>query len=182
MNLILVAVMVMMVLLVGLSGAFLMFTRQGKNIVITYIQNKKYVICHVKKASTGFIDEWKVVPKPDYITKVGSYDYDLNPRYAVLEWKKRLHFMINEGDVIPQYLSRTDSNEEILIQVQEVRTALHNTAYDFLYRKNQNLALLVAFAALFLVLIALVYAVYEIQKVDSLLSAASVVRESIQVK
>jgi ABC-type glycerol-3-phosphate transport system permease component len=181
MNIIMIIIIVLLFLFAGLAIAFLMFTRQGKNIVAGYFYNKKYVICHIKKEATDFEDIWKIVPKPDYLTKVGKFDYDLNPNYSILKWKGRLHYLLKEGDVIPQYITRKDTNEEILIQVQEVRTALHNTAYDFLYRKNQNLALLVAFAALALTMIVAVYAAYEISKVDSAIQSLISLQQSAQI-
>jgi hypothetical protein len=144
------------------TAGFLLLTRKGKNIVQEYCNNKKYVVCHVKGESTGYIEDWKVVPKPDYLTPVGPYDYDLHPRYAALSWKKRLHYNLNEGDVIPDYSSRKDTPGEILIQVQEVKTALHNKAYDFLYKKNNNIALIVAFAGWIVTIIVLIYLAYKL--------------------
>ena len=169
MNIITLVIAIIIVLIMAIVVIFFAFTRQGKNIIVKLFQNKKYVVCHLKRDATDFVDIHNIVVRPDYLTKVGKFDYDLNPNYAILKFSGRLHFLLHEGDVVPQYIKRKDTNEEILIQVQEVRTALHNTAYDWLYRKKQNIALLIAFAALALTIIVAVYAAYEISKVNSLL-------------
>lgn len=149
---------------------FIAFTRQGKNLRVKYLENKKYVICHIKRASTDFEDIWNIVPEPDYLTTVGKFDYNLNPQYAMMKWKGRLHFHLDEADVIPRYLKRTDSKEEILFQVQEVKTALHNKAYAFLYGKSPNIALIVACVGLGIALLVAVYGIYEIQKISPIIN------------
>jgi hypothetical protein len=169
MNAIFILLAIIAFFVIVCSGIFLLFTRQGKNLLVQWTKNKKYVVCHIKSASTDFVEIWKVVPAADYLTQIGKYDYDLNPKYAVLVWKGRLHYTLNENDVIPAYLSRLDSKAEILIQVQEVRTALHNKAYDFLYMKNKNIALILCGVGLVIAILVAIYGIYEIQRVAPLI-------------
>lgn len=169
MNIVYIVLAIIAFFLIAGIGIFLFFTRIGRNLLTQIVFNKKYVICHVVNENTDFEEIWKVVPKKDSLTKVNKFDYDLNPRYALLRWKGRLHFRINDKDVIPQYVGRTDSNEEILIQVQEIRTALHNNAYDWLYAKKQNIALILCGVALFISLLVAVYAVYKIGQISPMI-------------
>jgi hypothetical protein len=81
-----------------------------------------------------------------------------------MKWKSRLHFYLNEADAIPRYLTRSDSNQEVLMQVQEIKTALHNKAYNFLYGKSPNIALIVACVGMAIAILLAVYGVYEYQK------------------
>jgi hypothetical protein len=164
-------VMVMIVLMLMIIPIFwLAFTRPGKNLLIKIFENKKYVICHVKRASTDFEDIWNIIPNPDYFTTVGKFDYNLNPQYAMMKWKGRLHFHIDEGDAIPKYINRKDTPQEILMQVQEIKTALHNKAYNFLYGKSPNIALIIACVACGIALLIAIYGIYEIQKIAPMIT------------
>jgi hypothetical protein len=143
---------------------YIAFTRPGKNLITKLLQSKKYVVCHLHSASTDFDEVYLVIPNPDFFTKVGKFDYNLNPNYAIMKWKSRLHFYLNEADAIPRYLTRSDSNQEVLMQVQEIKTALHNKAYNFLYGKSPNIALIVACVGMAIAILLAVYGVYEYQK------------------
>lgn len=146
---------------------FLFLMRKGKNILADIIFNKKYVVCHLKNENTGFVEIWKVVPPTDKMTKVGNHYYNLNPNYALLSWKNRLHFQLNRGDVIPRYFERTNSKEEILIQVDEIDTAINTKAYKIIYGKEKNITLLICAAALLLALVTAIYAIYTIDKINA---------------
>jgi len=143
---------------------YLAFTRPGKNYVTKILQSKRYVVCHLHRAATDFDEVYLVVPKPDFYTTVGKFDYNLNPNYSILKWNARLHFYLNEADAIPRYLTRSDSNIEVLMQVQEIKTALHNKAYNFLYGKSPNIALIIACVGMAIAILVAVYSVYEYQK------------------
>jgi hypothetical protein len=131
--------------------------------------NKKYVICHLRHASTEFVDVHLVVPSGDFITNVGKGVYNLNPAYAVISYGKRLHFVLNENDVVPAYFSRTNSNQEIIIQVKEVKTALENKAYELLYGKMKDIGFIIACLGLLIAIVVGVYAVYTIQNVSPMI-------------
>jgi len=167
-NPVLIISMIISIFVIVIGTLFLFFTRQGKNFLTVMAFNKKYVICHLRREATDFEDVWKVVPKPDYLTTVGKFDYDLNPRYAILKWGRRLHFILHENDAIPQYINREDNNNEILMQVKEIKTALHNKSYDFLYAKNKNIALILCAVGLVISIIVAIYCAYEIQKIAPL--------------
>ena len=169
MNTIYLLIAIIVAIIIASIGIFLFLTRQGKNLVKTILFNRKYVVCHLQNKNTGFEEVWRVVPTTDYITQVGKHNYNLNPDYAILSWKKRLHFILNEGDVIPEYLKRTGSNEEILIQVDEIDTAINTRAYKIIYGKKMDIALIVCGVALFLSLIIAVYAIYTVGKVTPLI-------------
>lgn len=159
----------MVMLIVGVV-MFLAFTRVGKNLITRMFDGKKYVICHIKRASTDFEEIYNIVPKPDYYTTVGKYDYNLNPKYALMRWKGRLHFQLNEADAIPVYLNRTEDKAEVLQQVQEIKTALHNKAYNFLYGKAPNIALIIACVACAIAILVAIYGIYEIQKISPMIT------------
>jgi len=168
MNTIYIFIAIIFAVLIASVGVFLTLTRRGKNLIKTMFFNRKYVVCHLQNKNTGFEEVWKVVPNPDFITTVGKFDYNLNPNYAIMSWKKRLHFKLNEADVIPEYPKRTDTNEEVLIQVSEIKTALHNNAYKIIYGKKMDIALIVCGIALFLSLIVAIYAIYTIGTISPL--------------
>lgn len=159
---------IMFFLIVGMT-LFLLFTRRGKNITAQIIFNKKYVVCHLTRPASDSEEIHRVVPKSDYMTTVGKYDYDLKPEYALFRWKGRLHYLLEENDAIPKYIKRTDSNQEILMQVQEIKTALHNRSYDFLYAKNKNIALIVACAGMFIAILVAIYAIYKIGQISPMI-------------
>lgn len=123
----------------------------------------------MKRQSTDFIDIYKVVPEKDFLTHVANGQYNLNPAYAMMIWKGRLHFLLFENDSIPKYVNRTGSNEEIMFQTKEITTALENRAYDFLYQKNKNIALILAGVGLFISIMVAIYAAYEISQVAPIL-------------
>lgn len=169
MNLISIFVLLFVLIIVSIAG-FIFCTRQGKNFMISTFKKNKYVVCHLRRTSSDFEEIYLVVPTADFFTVVGKYTYNLNPAYAMMRWKGRLHFVLNENDAIPKYLSRFDTKEEILMQVAELKTALHNRAYDFLYVKNKNMALILAAIGLGISIFIALYAVYEIQKIEPIIS------------
>jgi len=168
MNTIYIFLAIIFAIIIASVGIFLTLTRQGKNFIKTILFNRKYVVCHLQNKNTGYEEVWKVVPPADCITNVGKHHYNLNPKYSILSWKKRLHFVLNEGDVIPEYLNRKGTNEEILIQVDETDTAINTRAYKIIYGKKMDIALIVCGVALFLSLIVAIYAIYTIGKISPL--------------
>lgn len=166
-----ILIIVVLTMIIAIIGAvlFLVFTRKGKNLVTKIVYTKRYVICHLSNPNTEFVDDWYVVPRPDFYTKVGKYLYNLNPDYATRKEKGRLHFDLDVNDAIPIYPKRTNSDEEIIQQVIEVQTAIDNNVKDFLYRKQQNIALIIAFVALAIAILIALYAVYTIQTNNAIL-------------
>lgn len=175
-------VIISMVLFFGTisCGMVLFFTRWGKNRIAELAFRKKYVICHLKNENTGFEEIWKVVPPTDKMTLIGKHYYNLDPKYAMMRWKGRLHFQINEKDVIPEYINRTDSKEEILIQVGETDTAINTRAYKIIYGKEKNIALILCAVAFLIAILIAVYAIYKINSFEAtmqfVLSKVSVIK------
>jgi hypothetical protein len=163
-----ITMLIMFFMLAGI-WLYLSFTRAGKNLVTKILFNKKYVICHLKNSSTDFIEIWRIVPEKDFITTVGKGKYNLNPAYALLNFNHRLHFMLSENDVIPQYIKRTNTNDEIVIQVKEVKTALENKAYELLYGKYKDIAMVIACIGLLIAICVSVYAIYTIQNISPMI-------------
>ena len=161
-----IAIMITMFIFMGIIYA--VFSRQCKNLFHKIVHAKKFVVCHVKMTSTNFVEEWLVRPAPDYLTKVGKYQYDLNPKYHILEHKGRLHYLLHENDAIPKRVTPY-TNEEILFQVEEIKTALENRAAEWIYRKNNSIALIGMALAWFLTLVALIYLLYKIQQISPIL-------------
>lgn len=169
MNMIYLLLVVIITIIIASAGIFLFLTRPGKNIVTSILFNKKYVVCHLYNKNTSFEEIWRVVPSPDFMTKVSKFDYCLKPEYAIMRWKGRLHFRLNEADVIPEYPQRKDTKEEVLIQVSEVKTALHNNAYKIIYGKKADIALILCAIALFISIIVALYAVYTIGNISPMI-------------
>lgn len=161
-----IATIIGMMIFMGVIYA--VFSRQCKNLYHKYVHARRYVVCHLKMPGTQFTDEWDVVPEKNHFTTVGKYQYDLNPKYAILEYRGRLHFKLDENNAIPRHLDH-DNNEEILFQVQEIRTALENRAAEWIYRKNNSIALIGMAIAWFITLIALIYVIYKMQQVSPIL-------------
>lgn len=178
MNAILMIVTMFMGFIVVASIMFLFMTRPGKNIIAEIAFRKKYVICHLKNEHTGFEEIYKVIPPTDRITLVGKHHYNLNPNYATISWKNRLHFVLNDGDVIPRYLDRVNTNEEIIQQVDETDTAINTRAYKIIYGKQKDIALILCAVALMVALLTAVYAIYS---VDKMTTALQIVYSNVSV-
>lgn len=144
---------------------FFTFTRRGKNLRVKILSNAKYVVVHMYRDATDNETIYNVVPSADFYTMVGDFAYNLNPKYAIMRFQGRLHFRITVNDSIPQYFGRTESKEEVLQQTDEITNALHNRAYDFLYQKNKNLALIICSVALAISILTSLYAIYKFQQV-----------------
>lgn len=170
MNTIYIFLAIIIALLIAGVGIFLVLTRPGKNIVTTFLFNKRYVVCHLMNKQTGFEEVWRVVPPSDCITQVGKHNYNLNPKYALMSWKKRLHFKLNEADSTPEYIRRTYTDvNEILTQVDELDTAVNTRAYKIIYGKKMDLALILCGIALFIALIVAIYATYTIGNITPMI-------------
>lgn len=155
-----------------LSVLFLVFTRKGKNLVTKVISSKKYVVCNLLNPNTDFVEEWLVVPRPDFYTKVSKYHYNLNPEYAKRKVNGRLVFDLDKNDAIPLYSKRTNSNEEIIQQVIELETAIDNNVKEFLYKRKDSIVLLIVGIGWLITILVVIFAIYSIQsnnaQIDSL--------------
>lgn len=162
-------IIIYMLLFFGIvaSGMVLFFTRWGKNRIAEMAFRKKYVVCHLKNENTGFEEIWKVVPPVDKMTLVGQHYYNLDAKYALMTWRGRLHFQLNEKDVVPEYLKRTGSTEEILIQVGETDTAINTRAYKIIYGKEKNIALILCATAFMIAILITIYAIYKINSFET---------------
>lgn len=177
MNTIVIITVLITGFLITCAGLALFFTRRGKNILNSIARYDKYVVCHLKNKNTDFEEIWKVVPTIDFLTTVGKHNYNLNPKYSLLKWKGRLHYSLNESDVIPEYPTRTNLTEEILIQVDETDTAIQNRAYKIIYGKQKDIALILCAFALVLSLLTSIYVIYSI---DNMTSTIQTVYNSVQ--
>lgn len=168
-----ILIIVIIFTFVGMVGTivFLVFTRNGKNLVTKIIRNKKYVICNLTNPNTDFIEKWYIVPRPDFYTKVGKYHYNLKPEYATSRENGRLVFNLDKNDAIPLYPNRTGSNEEIIQQVIELETAIDNNVKEFLYKRKDSIVLIIVGVGWLLTLIALIYAIYTIQSTNGTMKA-----------
>ena len=181
MNMITMLIVFLMGFGVIASMLFLTMSRTGKNILTSIAFRKKYVVCHMKNENTGFTEIWKVVPPTDKLTSVGKHHYNLKPEYSIIEWKGRLHFQLSEGDVIPRYLSRTNTKEEILIQVDETDTAINTRAYKIIYGKQKDIALIIGGIALLIALLTAIYAIYSIDKFGSAIQTMQMIYSNVSV-
>jgi len=170
MNMIYILIATIFAVSVAGIAVFFLLTRQGKNIVQTILFNRKYVVCHLQNPNTGFEEVWRVVPPADAITLVGKHHYNLNPKYAIMAWKNRLHFRLSEGDATPEYVGRTYTDtQEILTQVDEIDTAVNTRAYKIIYGKKMDITLILCAIALFISLIVAIYGIYTISQISPLI-------------
>lgn len=179
-----IIIVVMIIFFITMIGSvlFLLFTRRGKNIVTKILFSKKYVTCNLINPATDFVDKWYIVPKADFYTKVGKYFYNLNPQYASKKLEGRLVFDLDLNDAIPLYQTRTNSNEEIIQQVIELRTALENNVKEFLFKKQSNLILIAVAVGWLITIIVLVFAIYTIQSNNYILDGLKGTVESAVIQ
>lgn len=147
--------------IVMLSYTF--FPRQTKNLFVRITKKKRFVVCHMRYANTKFEDEFVVVPEPDFVTKVGKLSYDLNPKYSVGFWKKRLHFVLDENNSIPLHFVK-DDNEEIIFQAMEIQNALNNNVTEYLFTKRKELLIIGLFIVAIVAVVALAYSVIRMNE------------------
>ena len=158
--------------------SYTFFPRQTKNFYVRVTKRKRYVVCHMKYANTKYEDTFNVVPESDFITKVRNFSYDLNPKYAVLFWKKRLHFVLDENNSIPLHFT-VDNKEEIMFQAMEIQNALNNNVTEYLFTKRKEILIM----GLFLVAIASTLAViYSIIRINELTDKINIIGNMLNSK
>lgn len=143
--------------------ANLFFPRQTLNLYIRMTKRKRFVVCHMRYANTKFEDEFAVVPESDFITKVKSFSYDLNPKYSIGFWKKRLHFVLDENNSIPKHFEK-DNNEEIMFQAMEIQNALNNNVTEYLFTKRKELLIIGLFIVAIVATLALIYSIVRMNE------------------
>lgn len=145
--------------------AALRFRRKIKNTYTAIFDFKKFVVVHVRNPATKFMDTYNVVPNFEGLTSVGEFQYTLRPDNAIMEWKGRLHYLVDKDDTIPKSISERTS-KDVLVSVYQVRSALRSKAYDILYGEQKNIALLVCFIALMITIVIAIYALYTINNIS----------------
>ncbi len=147
--------------IVMLSYTF--FPRQTKNFYVRITKSKRFVVCHMKYANTKYEDEFAVVPESDFLTKVKSFSYDLNPKYAIGYWKKRLHFVLDENNSIPLHFEK-DNKEEIMFQAMEIQNSLNNNVTEYLFTKKRDILIMGLFIVAIVATIALIYSIVRMNE------------------
>ncbi len=148
-------------LVVMLSYTF--FPRQTKNFYVRVTKRKRFVVCHMKYANTKYEDEFAVVPESDFITQVRNFSYDLNPKYSIGYWKKRLHFVLDENNSVPLHFEK-DDNEEIMFQAMEIQNALNNNVTEYLFTKRKEILIIGLFIVAIVATIALIYSIVRMNE------------------
>lgn len=144
--------------------AYTFFPRQTKNLFVKITKRKRFVVCHMRYANTQYEDEFIVVPESDFLTEVKKFSYDLNPKYAIGYWKKRLHFVLDESNTIPKHFEK-DNNDEIVFQAMEIQNALNNNVTEYLFTKRKEILILGLFAIAIIATVALIYSVVRMNEV-----------------
>lgn len=158
--------------------AYTFFPRQTKNFFTRMTKRKRFVVCHMRYTNTTFEDEFVVVPESDYLTEVKKFSYDLNPKYAIGYWKKRLHFVLDENNTIPKHFIK-DDNEEVVFQAMEIQNALNNNVTEYLFTKRKEILIM----GLFIIAIAATIAiVYSIIRINELVEKVDLIGEMISVQ
>jgi hypothetical protein len=143
--------------------SYLFFPRQAKNFYVRVTKRKRFVVCHMRYANTKYEDEFIIVPESDFITKVKSFSYDLNPKYSIGFWKKRLHFVLDENNSIPLHFTK-DNNEEIMYQAMEIQNALNNNVTEYLFTKRKEILIMGLFIVAIVAVIALIYSIMRMNE------------------
>ena len=139
------------------------FPRQTKNFWTRVTKRKRFVVCHMRYANTQYEDEYVVVPESDFLTEVKKYSYDLNPKYAIGYWKKRLHFVLDENNTIPLHFTK-DNNEEILFQAMEIQTAMNNDVTEYLFTKRREILILGLFVVAIIAVLGVIFSVIRMNE------------------
>jgi len=158
-------------ILLGAAGVMTMvsmffytfFPRQTRNFWIRVTKRKRYVVCHLRYSNTEFEDSFNVVPESDGLTEVKKNSYNLNPKYAIMVWKNRLHYVLHEKNCIPFHFA-VDDKAEILFQAMEIQTALNNDVTEYLFTKRKELLILGLFIVAIVATIALCYSVIRMNE------------------
>lgn len=162
-------IVIMLFFLIIAAAIYIAYPRQTKNFVIATVKRKRFVVVHMNLAGTQFKEDYNVVPEKDKLTLIKKFGYDLNEKYATMMWKKRLHYIVDENNSIPKHFT-TDNNEEVLFQAKEIGNALRNDAYEKLFTKKQDLALILCAAFAVLLLVVVIYDAYVIVQANSLMT------------
>lgn len=145
----------------------LRFRRKIHNTYIAWLEHKKFVVVHVQNPATRFSDTFNVVPDFEKTTEVNGFRYCLRKDNAVIEWKGRLHFLVEKDNAIPKTISDRTVND-VALSVYQIRSALRSKAYDILYGEQKNIAFLIALAALVISLLVAIYAIYTLNHINPL--------------
>lgn len=139
------------------------FPRQTKNMWIRVTKRKRYVVCHLRYSNTEFEDSFNVVPEPDGLTEVKKYSYNLNPKYAIMVWKNRLHYVLHEKNCIPFHFA-VDDKAEILFQAMEIQTALNNDVTEYLFTKRKEILILGLFVVAIVAVLGVIFSVIRMNE------------------
>lgn len=155
--------------------SYTFFPRQTKNLYVRVTKRKRFVVCHMRYANTKYEDEFAVVPESDFETQVRNFSYDLNPKYSIGFWKKRLHFVLDENNNIPLHFEK-DSKAEIIFQAKEIQNSLNNNVTEYLFTKKRDILILGLFIVAIVATIALIY---SIVRMNELLEKVQIIGDMI---
>lgn len=176
---------VLFVIAVIFGIGYTLFNRTTKNFLVKILKQKRYVVCHLRYANTQHIDIFNVVPESDFLTKVKSFSYLLDPKYAVLTWKKRLHFVLDENNSIPVHFEK-DKDEDILFQAMEIQTSLDNNVTEYLFTKRKEILIIGLFIVAVVSILASMYCIIQlgsiVDKVNTIGSMVEDVQTNMVIK
>ena len=141
---------------------YILFPRQTRNFIVAIRKRKKYVVCHLKRCNTDFIDIYNVVPESDKLTHIDNFDYNLHPKYSVLKYKGRLHFLLNEENSIPA----TTIQPDLVFASHEIRDGLNNKVVSELFTRKKDIMLLIMMGLSGVMIIVMLYTVSVLNKVN----------------
>ena len=169
-----ITVLIIVLPIICIGFGYALYPRATKNILMKIIPSwyKRYVICHMMYPS-GLSDTYLVVPNPEGLTKVGRNSYMLKEEYSILKYKKRLHYILQEDDVVPVRTIPT-SRKDLIFQSAEIQTALDNTVMTYLFKGKAEIILYVVVGLVILNIFIIAYvlmALGDYQNAMSILSA-----------
>lgn len=179
---------------------YFVFPRQAKNAIYFIIPKyrREYVVVHLRKIASQKILIYFVIPdKKTLFGEIAGGQYDLKPGNALPSipiFKKRLHYLVNEGDSTPRKAKLEEFEDTAMftykgkvffrkaVEVEEKETnvadrkqwafrinaAFKSIAYDFLYGEKRQWAFIIACAAVVISIIALLYAISAINEIKPL--------------
>lgn len=154
-----------------------LFPRQSKNTFYSIFgkYRKRYVICHMKYSS-GLEEIFNIIPNLKGLTQVGNYSYMLEEKYALMRWKGRLHFLLDEADSVPKHIEPS-SKDDIIYQSAVIQSSIDTSVMDFLFAKKKEILINILIILVIVCILVIIYNIYSIRELGAIIQTT----KSIQV-
>ena len=175
--------------LIILGCVYFIIPRQVNNLIIRIFKRKQYVVCHMIRANTDFIDVYNIVPHPDKLTDVGDKGaYNLDEKFSDSKRNGRLNFILHEGESIPKILKEEEreifyfrkarkikisfgfpEKDDLLFQAKSVHNALSNNVAEYLFTKKKDVYYIILALIIAILIVALIYTAYVLNQTNDIM-------------